>query len=531
MRNRTPIRLMGLAGLALAACILQPAFAEVTASGTRLAVGDGQPRSYMSYGTLAAGELYAPIIGPLFRLGVTFNRQDDQVEVFVRNKPVAKWPVVTTREALSGNVKQPQVLVMGGNVFFPVRKLSEVAGLEVRTEGTDGTLRVAAKPAGAPTPRTPVATVPSPTPAVGQIAILTGVTLEQDGTSLRIAIKASGPVRARWIDLQHLKDPGPRLALDLANARWDDNVALPQGTGSVAQMRTGHPDGSTARLVLDMRGPKVTPGQVMVSTEGLSTALMPFGTRIARAATSDEIRKAIGGRIVGIVPRGSSRGGGLTGVLRQQGAGGLLVPPGGDFTQINPEEGADHNAWRYVVVHHSASPNGNLAAFDRAHRSKGWDGVAYHFVITNGVGGLDGGLEVSARWKSQKHGAHAGALPPPVAEDERNDYNEFGIGVCLVGNFEKAPPSAAQIKTLVELLQHLRSLHGIADDDIVGHGQVKGTACPGKCFPWTEIYQRLALTRPALGTPKGARRTHERCPWCLKAEQAKSLTTEVSRQK
>src|SRR5688572_360788 len=132
MRIRTPL---ALAGLVLAAGILQPAYAEVTASGTRLAVGDGQPRSYMTYGTLAAGELYAPIIGPLFRLGVTIDRQGDQVEVFLRGRSVAKWPVVNTREALSGDVKKPQVLVMGGNVYFPVRKLSEISGLEVRPEG------------------------------------------------------------------------------------------------------------------------------------------------------------------------------------------------------------------------------------------------------------------------------------------------------------------------------------------------------------------------------------------------------------
>ena len=528
MRSPTPVSLIGSTALLLAAAILQPAHAEVTASGTRLAVGDGQARSYMTYGTLAAGELYAPIVGPLFRLGVTFDRQDSQIEVFVRGKSAAKWPVVNSREQLSGDVKKPQVLVMGGNVFFPVQKLSEIAGLEVRTEGQDGTLRLALKPAVAPATRTPVAIAPAPAPVAGEIATLTGVTLEQDGKSLRIAIKASGPVRARWTDLQHLKSPGPRLALDLLNARWDAAVALPEGSGSVVRLRTGHPDANTARLVLDMRAPKVTPGAVIVATDGVSTALLPFGTRAATGATPEQIRK-IGNRIIGIVPRGD-RSGGVPGVLRPRGDAGILVPPGGDLAAVAPNEGADPNAWRYAVIHHSASPSGNLASFDRSHRSKGWDGVAYHFVITNGKGGPDGGLEISGRWKSQKHGAHAGALPPPVDDDERNDYNEFGIGICLVGNFEKAPPTAAQIKTLVSLLQHLRSLHGIADDDIVGHGHVKGTACPGRAFPWNELYTRLALSR-STGAARGARRTHERCPWCLKAEQAKSLTTEVSRQK
>jgi len=41
------------------------------------------------------------------------------------------------------------------------------------------------------------------------------------------------------------------------------------------------------------------------------------------------------------------------------------------------------------------------------HRAKGWDGLAYHFVITNGHGGPDGALQIIPRWWAQKHGAHA----------------------------------------------------------------------------------------------------------------------------
>jgi hypothetical protein len=184
MGYRIPQGRIGLAGLALTAGILQPASAEVTASGTRLAVGDGQPRSYMTYGTLAAGELYAPIIGPLFRLGVTVDRQNDRIEIFLRNRSIAKWPVVTSREALSGDVKQPQVLVMGGNVYFPVRKLTDLAGLEIRTEGGDGTLRVAVKPAVAPTPRATVAAQSPTTPFLVVGVTLRGLTLVKTENTL-----------------------------------------------------------------------------------------------------------------------------------------------------------------------------------------------------------------------------------------------------------------------------------------------------------------------------------------------------------
>src|SRR3569623_1949312 len=29
--------------------------------------------------------------------------------------------------------------------------------------------------------------------------------------------------------------------------------------------------------------------------------------------------------------------------------------------------------WRYIVIHHSDTPDGNAAKFDAAHRAKGWD--------------------------------------------------------------------------------------------------------------------------------------------------------------
>src|SRR4051812_248280 len=37
--------------------------------------------------------------------------------------------------------------------------------------------------------------------------------------------------------------------------------------------------------------------------------------------------------------------------------------------------------WRWIVIHHSASPSGSMAIFDKEHKAKGWDGVGYHFVI------------------------------------------------------------------------------------------------------------------------------------------------------
>ncbi|MGV3722036.1 MAG: peptidoglycan recognition family protein [Actinomycetota bacterium] len=176
------------------------------------------------------------------------------------------------------------------------------------------------------------------------------------------------------------------------------------------------------------------------------------------------------------------------------------------------------NNWRYIVIHHSASPSGNAAAFDRAHRGKGWDGLAYHFVITNGKGGADGGLEVSPRWWVQKHGAHAGAMPTDAPPESRNGYNEFGIGICLVGNFEKRPPSKAQMKTLAALITRLRGMFDIPTESVVGHRHVKSTACPGSRFPWRTLFQLTGDTHPQHLYKRPLAATYERCPWCDQRE-------------
>ena len=178
--------------------------------------------------------------------------------------------------------------------------------------------------------------------------------------------------------------------------------------------------------------------------------------------------------------------------------------------------------WRYIVIHHSASPSGNAASFDTMHRRKGWDGIAYHFVINNGKGGPDGRLEVTDRWWQQKHGAHAGALPANALPDERNEFNEMGIGICLVGNFEKSAPTKRQMQTLGKLLRSLRDKFDIVPDEVFGHRHVKQTACPGRYFPWKQVFAALG-TPPQPLSRLALRRTYERCAWCLGVDTADAM--------
>lgn len=142
------------------------------------------------------------------------------------------------------------------------------------------------------------------------------------------------------------------------------------------------------------------------------------------------------------------------------------------------------NKWKYIIIHHSATDDGNALDFNELHKRKGWEGIGYDFVIDNGTNGkLNGQIEVSPRWIKQEDGAHCKA----------SDMNSKGIGICLVGNFSKENLSEKQIDSLVYLVNILRKYYKIPQNHIMGHGQVPGakTECPGKYFPWKQFYNKL----------------------------------------
>jgi N-acetylmuramoyl-L-alanine amidase len=153
-----------------------------------------------------------------------------------------------------------------------------------------------------------------------------------------------------------------------------------------------------------------------------------------------------------------------------------------------------YTGWKYVVIHHSATDQGSARAFDRFHTSQGYGGLAYHFVIGNGRGTGDGVVETGARWHDQRTGTHVSV--------NSWDHNIYGIGICLVGNFEKSAPTKKQWEALVGLTADLVAKHGISVDAIMGHHDVpfdndpkkrETTSCPGNKFPMEEL--KRAVTK------------------------------------
>jgi hypothetical protein len=130
------------------------------------------------------------------------------------------------------------------------------------------------------------------------------------------------------------------------------------------------------------------------------------------------------------------------------------------------------NHWTWIIIHHSDSDYGSAAIIDKWHRDRGFDELGYHFVIGNGTNSGDGQIEVGPRWTKQKWGAHDNALD--------NRYNTNGIGICLVGNFNKTRPTPRQLHSLVRLVVYLMRKYDIPPDRVLGHGETKVTQCPGR---------------------------------------------------
>jgi len=163
----------------------------------------------------------------------------------------------------------------------------------------------------------------------------------------------------------------------------------------------------------------------------------------------------------------------------------LIIPGAKYFKNVIPLYPS--TKWRYIILHHTGTEIGKATVIHRYHEDRGFIyGLGYHFLIDNGtLGKGDGQIEVSPRWIKQHDGAHCKA----------GGMNHKGIGIALVGNFNKERPTPAQIDSLILLVKVLTEFYNIPPDHVLGHRDVPGarTDCPGRFFPWRRV--RLALMK------------------------------------
>ena len=146
--------------------------------------------------------------------------------------------------------------------------------------------------------------------------------------------------------------------------------------------------------------------------------------------------------------------------------------------------------WRYIVVHHSAGSFATIEFLQQVHRERQpgdpVDAIPYHYVIGNGNGLGMGEIASDRRRDLNIWGTHLSA--------NNRLRNLLGLGICLVGNFEKTDVPAPQFDALVRLTRELMVRYGIAPGNVLGHGLIAGesTKCPGSRFPFEEFKRAIS---------------------------------------
>lgn len=151
-------------------------------------------------------------------------------------------------------------------------------------------------------------------------------------------------------------------------------------------------------------------------------------------------------------------------------------------SRLNPTVGG----YDRITIHHTADVPGvrfdgslsdSISAVQKVQRNhmetRAYGDIGYHFLIDANGRVFDGR---DLRFQ----GAHAGG-----------QNNLRNIGVCLIGNFEHSRPSGRAMAALQQVLIDLRRDHNIRRSRIVGHGELKSTACPGTSLArWTRDYRQ-----------------------------------------
>jgi len=144
------------------------------------------------------------------------------------------------------------------------------------------------------------------------------------------------------------------------------------------------------------------------------------------------------------------------------------------LTTVGPNLGPDwnNNQPEHIIIHHSATFNGDVNSFDRYHRlQKGWVAVGYHYVIDKKGNIQLGRMETTS-------GAHSVG------------WNNNSIGICLVGHFDYEIPTDEQLIPASSLATNLCQRYGITSLRVISHKQsnIKRCGkplktCPGNNFP------------------------------------------------
>jgi len=135
------------------------------------------------------------------------------------------------------------------------------------------------------------------------------------------------------------------------------------------------------------------------------------------------------------------------------------------------------NRWHYIYIHHSQTSAGDAISLGQHTH-----GFADHFLVGNGDGAIDGEIQIGQRWSLQQ-------FPTPPAGTTLTD--PACISICIVGDFDRAVPTPAQMRHLTQLVSTLQGQLHISRENVllINHANSPGAA--GRYFPATAFKNQL----------------------------------------
>lgn len=125
--------------------------------------------------------------------------------------------------------------------------------------------------------------------------------------------------------------------------------------------------------------------------------------------------------------------------------------------------------FKRIFIHCSATDYGSAILFNAWHQARGWDGIGYHFVISNG---LYSGFQ-RERWAFSNGHIEAGRKLDDDSHFEPDEvgahvygFNTGSIGVCIIGNKRF---TAQQYRTSKNLVLYLIDKFGLSIEAVFGH--------------------------------------------------------------
>jgi hypothetical protein len=147
----------------------------------------------------------------------------------------------------------------------------------------------------------------------------------------------------------------------------------------------------------------------------------------------------------------------------------------------------------FIIVHHSLTKDGLVVDWEAIRRyhveTNGWAAVGYH----HGLERVGSAIIAQVGRPEFMPGAHC----------KEAGMNGRSIGICVVGNFDLAPPDLEMLKALRDLCFAVMVNYGIPVQNVIGHrdaglmagfdwrrGQYK--TCPGRLFPMDALHSLLS---------------------------------------